>query len=168
MPCQGGVYLDFEEGFFSFYGHTVVDYLPLLHRRLQMKKLFVPFLVVFILFLVGCDTASPEEEAITGIWKRVGGAESYCRYKDDGTYGCGFTLESVERDSAAFNGEYWFEEGRYIDKIDFCSEDGVYELNFQSNGNLKYELIEDDCATRVSAYIGGGNSAGTIEYEPIP
>lgn len=123
--------------------------------------------------VVACGTSGPEKadsiEDIAGTWKRVGGGTgNYCRYHEDGTYGCDRDLERVNNNSASFKGEYSFEDAHYLDEIWICSEVGVYEILLLESGNIKFELIEDVCSGRVSDIVGSGSSEGKIEWEPVP
>jgi len=138
-----------------------------------MRKIaFIALLAIGGFVLVGCGAEDTEKadsiEDIVGIWKRVGGGlENYCQYNDDGTYGCDQDLKRVNNNTARYKGEYWFEGAQYFDNIGTCSEDGVYEINIQSSGNLKYELIEDDCPGRVSDIVGSGSTEALIEWERV-
>ncbi len=50
-----------------------------------------------------------------------------------------------------------------------CSKNGVgvgvYEVELLENGQLKFTVIEDECAFRVSCYEGG---IVEVEWEPVP
>ena len=45
------------------------------------------------------------------------------------------------------------------------AEIGIYEVELLENGNLKFTVIEDECATR-AAYLEG--ALIEAEWEPIP
>jgi len=137
------------------------------------KNAMIVFLVIVSFILVGCGTEDLEKadsiEDVAGAWKRVGGSiANYCQYYNDGTYGCDEDLERVNNKTAEFNGEYWFEDAQYFDNIGTCRDDGVYEINIQSDGNLKFVLIEDECPGRVSNIVGSFSSEGLIEWERVP
>lgn len=143
----------------------------------MVKKEIIALLAIGVFVLVGCSTADVEKadsiEDIAGTWLRVGGSkESYCRYSDEGTYVCDQDLERVNNNTARYKGEYWFEGAQYFDKTILCIERGVevgiYEILLLESGNIKFELIEDECQGRTEDIIGAFSTEGKIEWEPVP
>ncbi len=137
------------------------------------QRLLLALLMIGALAPVACggpDKVDSEED-IVGTWQRVGGgAESYCQYGEDGAYLCAESLGELGRNEG-FQGEYWFEDGRYYDLItqeSNCPEAGIYEIELLSSGNLKFILIEDECRDRVSGAVGRGIEEGKIEWQRVP
>lgn len=148
----------------------------------KMKNSFMIVLAFAIFILVGCGSSDSEKadsiEDTVGTWRRVrvdgaSGGEGYCRLFEDGTYHCDSNLERVSGNSPAFMGEHWFEGTQLFDQMTegappLCTEVGVYEVHLQPNGNLKYELVEDECRDRITAVVGRGAEEGLIEWERVP
>ena len=141
----------------------------------MLKKTIIALLVIGVFVLVGCGTSDVEKadsiEDIVGTWQQVGGtSEEYCQYSDDGTAICAPTLDHIER-NVGFISEYWFEGTQYFDRLGEgggCTQVGVYEISLQPNGNLKFELIEDNCAGRIFGTVGSDGDEGLIEWERVP
>ena len=148
-----------------------------------VKKAIIALLVIGVFVLVGCSGVSGEKvdsaDSVIGTWRRVGGAhETFCRFSDDGTWTCDDSIDNVTTGNEFnwFNGEYWFEGAQYFDQItdsrggtasvsSECSEVGEYEIYIQSSGNLRYELIEDECMERFNRLNdAGGIYEGEIEW----
>ena len=81
----------------------------------------------------------------------------------DGTYRVQF------RGGTLFPGEFWFEGTQLFLQAsvgcDVGNPIGIYEVELLENGNLKFTVIEDECATRVSAITG---ALIEREWEPVP
>ena len=151
-----------------------------------VKKVIIALLVIGVVVLVGCGGVPGEKvdsaDSVVGTWRRVGGGlETYCQFSSVGTWTCDNSLDNVITGNEFnwFNGEYWFEGTRYFDQITEskdgvgsvsaeCSEVGEYEIFIQSSGNLRYELIEDECQERIAGLAGLGIYEGEIEWEPVP
>lgn len=141
----------------------------------MMKIAFLTLLTIVVFVLVGCGASGPEKadsiEDIVGTWQQVGGTSGeYCQYSDDGTVICAPTLDHIER-NVGFIGDYWFEGTQYFNRLGeggACTQVGVYEISLQPNGNLKFELIEDNCMGRILGTVGSGGDEGVIEWERVP
>ncbi len=137
----------------------------------MVKNAIMALLVIGGFVLLGCSTADVEKansiEDIVGTWQRVGGStEDHCRYSADGTSYCADSLIHLNDRIEGFAGEYWFEGTQFFDKG--CLEDGVYEILLLESGNIKFELIEDNCSRRAQSYVGAFSTEGKIEWEPAP
>jgi hypothetical protein len=136
--------------------------------------------------LVGCGGVPGEKvdsaDSVVGTWRRVGGGhETHCRFSGDGTWTCDDSLDNVLTGNEFnwFNGEYWFEGTRYFEQITNsrggaasvsteCSEVGEYEIYIQSSGNLRYELIKDECTERINRLNDArGIYEGEIEWARV-
>lgn len=115
-------------------------------------------------------------EDIAGTWRRVGlrGQEYYILYSKDGTYQCSHHLEQL-KDNPMCRGEFWFEETQFFDNeihggcASAGRDIGVYQIQLQANGNLKFALIEDECGYRIDDYVGLYSAESVmVEYEPVP
>jgi hypothetical protein len=149
-----------------------------------MKKAIITLMAFGSFFLVGCGTPQPETkdkadsvEDIVGTWRRVGGnSVEYVQYTEDGTFiGCVDELESLGSSSAC-SGEFWFEGVQYLEKYgevtggEGCGlEAGVYDLNLQPNGNIKFVKVEDKRNPRAN-WRQGRISFGEddVEWELVP
>ena len=152
------------------------------------KNTIIALLAIWIFVLVGCGAEGVEKvdniEDIAGLWQRIlvdGDTQvvEFCNHADDGTWICADSVEKVtgqEPSSGTTSvGKYWFEGPQYYDTIDHgelmgsnCANEGVYEILLLESGNLKYELIEDECDGRISAILGSGSTEGEIEWAPVP
>lgn len=135
-----------------------------------MKKVMGLFLAIGVLILGSCDNTAALDgadkiEDIVGTWQRIGGtSDNFCRNDEDGTYLCADSVEALD-DNSGFRGDFWFEDGRFHDQTRAaCQEIGIYEVSFLDSGNLKYELIEDECSGRVSNLFGAFDTEGKIEW----
>ena len=88
-------------------------------------------------------------------------------FDEDGTWGREFTGDHSHAGS-----EFRFEGTRLILKDDsggacllIGAETGIYEVELLENGQLKFTVIEDECAFRVSCFEGG---IVEVEWEPVP
>lgn len=115
-------------------------------------------------------------EDIAGTWHRLGlrSQEYYILYSKDGTLQCSHHLERL-KDNPMCRGEFWFEGTKFFDKEihGWCAaagqDIGVYQIQLQANGNLKFTLIEDECGYRISDYVGLYSADSvSVEYEPVP
>ena len=147
------------------------------------KNSIIAFLTIGIIVLVGCGTADVEEadsiEDIAGTWKRVSRSDpvmvDYIRFSNEGTYLFSDSLDKINDVSIPgflIQGEYWFEDTQYFDTRILCTElgveVGVYEILLLEHGNIKFELIEDECHQRKAHIIGAFSLEGKIEWEPVP
>lgn len=148
------------------------------------KNVFIVLLVIVVFVLVGCGASEPEKadsvDDIVGTWRRVrvgsdSAATDICKYSDDGTYICNFSLEEINQNEG-WKGNFWFEGTQYFDQTtdapggspSLCAEVGIYEIQLLDNGSLKYVLVEDECRDRISSAAGRGVEEGLIEWEPVP
>ena len=152
------------------------------------KNTIIALLVIGVFVLVGCGAEDVEKadniEDIVGTWQRIlvdGDTQvvAFCNYADDGTWICADSVEKVTGQEPSSGttgaGKYWFEGFQYYDTIDHgelmgasCVNEGIYEILLLESGNLKYELIEDECSQRMSDLVGSGSTEGEIEWAPVP
>jgi len=68
-----------------------------------------------------------------------------------------------------FTGEFWFEGTQFFTQdsvgCDVGNPIGIYEVELLENGNLKFTVIEDECATRANGMQGATVAA---VWEPVP
>lgn len=126
------------------------------------------------LLLVGCGapaaaptqafTLATSAEQIVGTWTwRLG--TGYARFDEDGTLREAHALD--ELDSQPFGiSSYQFEGTRIVMKevsvsgVPSCGEStGSYEIRLLESGNLRVEVLEDECSHRVGSVAR--------EYEPV-
>ncbi len=113
------------------------------------------FLFAFaILVLSGCGSNDPvpvtELSEIVGSWKGAGQVIAM-KILPDGSFLQALTLSEIEE------GEYEeldfvFEDGQIIvvGLESYCGEeDGVYEAQLLSSGNLEFIVVDDDCTHRI-------------------
>lgn len=145
------------------------------------KKVFIALLAIVVFILVGCGASEPEKadsiDDVVGTWRRIrvgsdSAATDVCKFSDDGTYICAFSLEEIDQNEG-WKGNIWFEGTQFFDQTndaptDLCTEVGIYEVQLLDSGNLKYVLVEDACRDRFSAAAGRGVEEGLIEWEPVP
>lgn len=109
---------------------------------------------------------------IAGTWHKTSSVYAfmgYIQFKPDGTGRLGAAFDGVEV-LAKVEGEYWFEgtqllwkaasaEPNYEHCLQPGKETGKYNIEILPNGNLKFEMVEDGCPSRVAAFTG--------EWEPV-
>jgi hypothetical protein len=99
-----------------------------------------------------------QADEITGIWILTSHPHfklAYWLLRPDGTY-----TFSPNQDGGrpSESGRYWFEEGLFLIKDDFCPTPGKYMVTKQKRAGdtaLVIALVEDGCATRVRILTSG-------------
>ncbi len=139
----------------------------------MLKNTIIALLAIGVLVISGCDSTSNAERAdeiedIVGTWKRIGSIEMVCRHSQDGALACADRGQELDGNDV-FLGDFWFDDGLYHEtsRRTDCVEVGVYEVLLLDNGNIKYELVEDECEGRVSINFGAFSTEGKIEWEPV-
>jgi hypothetical protein len=141
--------------------------------HLRMKRIIAVLIGIGLLLLSGCATGAPEEplatevDDIDGTWHKTSSVYAfmgYIQFKPDGTGRLGAAFDGVEV-LAKVEGEYWFEgtqlfwkaasaEPNYEHCLQPGKETGKYNIEILPNGNLKFEMVEDGCPSRVAAFTG--------------
>ena len=131
-----------------------------------MNKLVTSSIAIALFLLAGCAASGPKLASstadIVGTWQSTTDS-GVVQFNEDGT---------ALGDPAAVNprpGEFWFEGTQFFiqDSVgcDAGNPIGIYEVELLENGNLKFTVIEDECATRATALQGAIVAA---EFEPVP
>lgn len=122
------------------------------------------FLGLSILTLSACVPASagvspvevPTPRAVThadyvyGLWTITSDlgtrTDWYFRPDDDSTYTIYIHRgEQISR----ISGKYWFEDGKFLIRDDFCLTPGAYTIMLTSNKELIFTPVEDSCDARL-------------------
>ena len=103
-------------------------------------------------------------EELAGTWKFE--ANHFRRFLEDGTIVAAYSLDQIEKIIAGeidssdvfgdeyiddFGDEYWFEDGLYHIKDNYCieaegvSEAGIYQIQRVDNERIRFVQIEDPC-----------------------
>jgi len=135
-----------------------------------MNKLVTSSIAIALFLLAGCAASGPKlassAEDIAGTWHSTTDS-GVLQFNEDGT---------ALGDPAAVNpnpAEFRFEGTRYFvtntGQGNACTQlgadTGIYEVELLENGNLKFTVIEDECAIRVSVLSG---ALIEREWEPVP
>ena len=128
-----------------------------------MEKVRLSSILAFILFLlVGCasSASAPVTEIgeIVGTWKSDPPALAI-RILPDGSVPAGVTAATIGEITSSGSWEYVFsfEEGFLtIGNYLTCNESviGTYEVFLLPDGNLDFNVVEDECEGRVNAFMG--------------
>ncbi len=101
-------------------------------------------------------------EDIAGTWHSII-SSAEIQFNEDGT------ALSTGSSGSIFTSEFWFEGTQYFEQAevqcDVGNPIGIYEVELLENGNLKFTVIEDECATRVN-YLAG--RVVEVEWESVP
>ena len=131
-----------------------------------MNRQMVSMLAIALFLFSGCAASGPKlassAEDIVGTWRStVSSAEG--QFNADGTF------RTQTSDGNIDTGKFWFEGTRYFEQAsvycDVGNPIGIYEVELLENGNLKFTVIEDECATRVNYIVG---RLIEVEWEPVP
>ena len=151
-------------------------------RRFKMNRTIPIVIAIALVVLTGCATPAPtptpgpelasSAEDIVGIWHRIAPGEPfYILFLEDGTMHGSTNPELVE-DRPMEKLGFWFEGTQlYIKTISGpCPPDitGIYKVHLVATGNLRFELIQDECRGRASVLYGRGDYEGLVEWEPVP
>ena len=140
-----------------------------------MRKITLLLLIIFTIFIAGCGDSNSKYatqiEDITGIWRTVP-AGSAMEIQPDGSYHWALTSADVKNGKTTPGGTFHFEGDKVIATgLDFgsCTSDtrGEYKIEFLESGNIKFELIEDPCVTRVP-HLAGQQVEPKMEHEWEP
>jgi len=131
-----------------------------------MNKLVASSTAIAVFLLAGCAASGPKlassTDDIAGTWQSNISSGDF-QLNEDGTW------RSQTGSGLVFTGEFWFEGTQFFiqDSVgcDVGNPIGIYEVELLENGNLKFTVIEDECATRANALQGAIVAA---EFEPVP
>jgi hypothetical protein len=128
-----------------------------------MEKLKISILVVTALFLfTGCEASAPapvsEISEIVGTWRSDPPALAI-RILPNGSVPAGVTAATIDEQGSGSSWEYAFNfEAGNLTMANWlgCNETvkGTYEVFLLPNGNLDFNVIEDECDARVNAFMG--------------
>jgi hypothetical protein len=147
-------------------------------RRFKVKRVMPVLIGIGLLLASACAPAAvpprlaASVDDIAGTWHKTSSVYAfmgYIQFKPDGTGRLGAAFDGVEV-LAKVEGEYWFEgtqlfwkaasaEPNYEHCLQPGKETGKYNIEILPNGNLKFEMVEDGCPSRVAAFTG--------EWEPV-
>jgi len=135
-----------------------------------MNKLVASLIAIALVLLAGCAESGPKlassAEDIVGTWQSTTDSRMV-QFNEDGTLIGGPANVNPTPAEFRFEGTRLFLLG--IAPRDSCilegAETGIYEVELLENGNLKFTVIEDECAIRVSAITG---ALIEREWEPVP
>jgi hypothetical protein len=132
-------------------------------KEFRMEKVRLSSLLAFIIFLlVGCASSASSQvteiREIVGTWKSDPPALAI-RILPDGNVPAGVTAATIDENASIASWQYSFsfEEGILtIGNWLGCkeSEIGTYEVFLLPNGNLDFNVVEDECEIRVNAFMG--------------
>jgi len=134
-----------------------------------MNKLVTSSTAIALFLVAGCAASGPKlassAEDIVGTWQTPA-SSGRIQFNEDGTI-----IDASTEPS--FTAEFRFEGTRFFVTLtnpgDSCIlrgvETGIYEIELLENGNLKFTVIEDECATRVTYFTG---ALIEREFEPVP
>jgi hypothetical protein len=129
----------------------------------MVKKTAAVLAIAFVSFVTACAPAAPtptqipeptatsvevtatKAEHMVGIWRvpRPIGVD-YFWWDTDGTV---WQADSLSDSVSEVIGEFWFEDGVYYEKTQYCEVIGVYEVHLEVRGAkavlLRMKLIED-------------------------
>ncbi len=126
----------------------------------NVRKTFLLTIALFL--LAGCGSSAPapvtEIGEIVGTWKSDPPALAI-RILPDGSVPAGVTAATIGDIFSSGSWEYVFsfEEGILtIGNYLGCDESviGTYEVFLLPNGNLDFNVVEDECEGRVNAFMG--------------
>lgn len=124
------------------------------------KKTFLLTIALFL--LAGCGSSSPvpitELSDIVGTWKSDPHT-LVIRILPDGTVLSDTTVVNIN-EGARWEYSFSFVEGQLLMGDNYATyagcqgESGTYDVQLHSNGNLEFNVAEDDCIFRVAAFMG--------------
>ena len=136
-----------------------------------MNKQMASLIAIALFLLAGCAASGPKlassAEDIAGTWKSTISSVEV-QFNEDGTL-----LLRPSPGSSDLVSEFRFEGTRLFwkalspgsDCVRLGAEASIYEIELLENGNLKFTVIEDGCATRANTMQGATVAA---EWEPVP
>ena len=136
-----------------------------------MNKQIASMIAIGLFLLAGCAASGPKlldsAEDMVGTWQSTV-ASMVLHFNEDGTWG----HETPGGDHVHAGSEFRFEGTRLFLKdvsggvcLLIGAETGIYEVELLENGNLKFTVIEDECAIRVTGITG---ALIEREWEPVP
>ncbi len=118
-----------------------------------MKKLFVPFLALFCLFLFsGFFPLNTEHDSkLVGIWKgsetnrQIDGIEKHWILErfENGKYVIMFTIkEDCDIRTSTEKGEWWTNEGKYFERSGSNSPVDIYNYEIKNNKTINFRSVK--------------------------
>ena len=135
-----------------------------------MNKLVASSIAIALVLLAGCAASGPRlansAEDIVGTGQSSTSSVEI-QFNEDGTSRIQFESGTIGNAEFRFEGTRFFEKhiGLSSGCIGLGAETGICEVELLENGNLKFTVIEDECATQVSALSG---ALIEREWEPVP
>jgi hypothetical protein len=116
--------------------------------------------LVSVLLLVGCASSTPtpvtDVNEIIGDWTSNPAGQAI-RILPDGSVPSAVTLNNINAGDLACNGYTFSFDGGLLNMQGGCGcEDtvGSYEVQLLANGNLDFIVVEDDCLSRATGFVG--------------